>query len=432
VSATLINVDSTINTELRYSLRMPMRAAWISAREAAQRLDVKLATLYAYASRGLVESVPAAQGERGRRYAAASIERLKTRHDARAGHAAVAADALRWGEPSIETSIVEIRADGPAYRGEGVLSLCARAESFESVADLLWQGQLGPARWSARPLTLAVPPSRSTRPDLASPIAHLAAAVAVAALEDEGRHGATVPDEHARARRLVLWLASLAGGRRARAPAAAGVAERVLVGYGVRASEKKVRMIDRALILCADHELNASTFAARVAASTGADLYACLGAALHTLSGPKHGGVSARVEALLREITRPSKALSVVHARRARGEHVPGFGHPLYPQGDPRARALIELAATARRSPRIEALCAAMARGGQPPANFDVGLVALCQAVGLPDGGAAALFAVGRSAGWIAHALEQRAQGYILRPRARYTPDARELGGRGR
>ena len=397
---------------------MPTGAAWISAREAAQRLDVKLATLYAYASRGLVESVPAAQGGRGRRYAAASIERLKTRHDARAGHAAVAADALRWGEPSIETRLVEIRADGPAYRGQRVLSLCAKAGSFESVAELLWRGQLGPARWNARPLGIAVPP----RPALASPIAYMAAAVAKAALDDHGRHGASDADEHARARRLVLSLASLAGGRRARAPVSASVAERLLIGFGVAASAKRVRMIDRALILCADHELNASTFAARVAASTGADLYACLGAALHALSGPKHGGASARVEALLREITRPSRALAVVQARRARGEDVPGFGHKLYPLGDPRAVALLELARTARRAPRVEALCDAMARGGQPPANFDVGLVALCQAAGLPDGGAAAMFAVGRSAGWIAHALEQRAQGYILRPRARYTP----------
>lgn len=397
---------------------MPTGAAWISAREAALRLDVKLATLYAYASRGLVESVPAAPGERGRRYAAASIERLKTRHDARAGHAAVAADALRWGEPSIETSLVEIRADGPAYRGKSVLSLCAQAASFESVAELLWLGTLGPARWSARPLPIALP----ARHALASPMAYMAAAVAKAALDDDARHGATYADEHARARKLVLWLASLAGARRARARAQAGVAERLLMSFGVTPSAKKVRLLDRALILCADHELNASTFAARVTASTGADLYACLGAALHALSGPKHGGVSARVEALLREITRPSHALGVVQARHARGERVPGFGHPLYPQGDPRARALLELARGAKRTPRIDALCAAMERSGQPPPNFDVGLVALCQAAGLPDGAAAALFAVGRSAGWIAHALEQRAQGYILRPRARYTP----------
>ena len=103
---------------------------WLSAREAVRRLDVKLATLYSYASRGLVQSVPSTRG-RGRLYAFADVERLKARHDARAGHSAVAASALRWGEPTFTTSISEIRADGPAYRGLALPVLLAEARSFE-------------------------------------------------------------------------------------------------------------------------------------------------------------------------------------------------------------------------------------------------------------------------------------------------------------
>src|SRR4029079_5596132 len=99
--------------------------------------DVKLATLYAYASRRWLVRVPNANG-RGSRYARSSVEQLKARHDARAGHGAVAASALRWGEPSLETSISEIRSAGPAYRGYGLLELCEHAPSFESVACLLW------------------------------------------------------------------------------------------------------------------------------------------------------------------------------------------------------------------------------------------------------------------------------------------------------
>lgn len=399
---------------------MPTTADWMSAREAATRLDVKLETLYAYASRGLVESVPAPSG-RGRRYARASIERLKARHDARSGHGAVAAGALRWGEPSIETSISDIREDGPTYRGHRLSALCAQAESFESVVALLWCGQLGPPRFAEPPPKLPVPP-RPARPSVG---AHFAAAISLAALRDEARHGASEADEHARGRRLITWLATIAGGRASRLPDDASVAERLLAGHGVRSSAKHVRAVDRALILCADHELNASTFAARVTASTGADLYACLGSALHTFTGPKHGGVTQQVEALLREVKRPEHAGDVLRARLARGEAIPGFGHRLYEQGDPRATALLALAEelgkkSAARA-RIASVVTAMKRARQPGPNLDAGLVGLSQTLGLPEGASAALFAVGRVAGWVAHALEQRAQGYLLRPRSLYT-----------
>jgi citrate synthase len=390
-----------------------MTADWLSAREAAAQLDVKLATLYAYASRGLVESVARASGP-GRVYARASVEQLKARHDARAGHTAVAASALRWGEPSLETSISEIRADGPAYRGHGVLELCRTAASFESVATLLWTGSLGEPRWSTPALRIALP----RRPDEASPIAYLNAALAVAALRDDSRHGSSDAQEHQRARTLIAWLAQLSGA----ASSTGSVAERLLTSFGVRASRRAVHAVDRALILCADHELNPSTFAVRVTASTGADLYACLGAGLAALSGPKHGGVTSRIEALLREIGQPERAARVLRDRLARGEAVAGFGHPLYSDGDPRARALLELAAGAKAhgTRTLAALVRAMERAHQPAPNLDTGLVALCHALGLPEGAAAALFTVGRIAGWTAHALEQRAQGYLLRPRSRY------------
>lgn len=397
---------------------MPKQGDWLSSREAARRLDVKLATLYAYASRGLVESVPSADG-RGRRYARASIERLKARHDARAGHAAVASSALRWGEPSLDTSISEIRVDGPYYRGQSALQLSERGASFESVAELLWTGQLGPARWEGAAL-----PLRSRGPG--SPSARLASAVAQAALRDDARHGASDAEEQQRARRLVLGLASAAGGAGQRLPVGVAVAERLLRSFGTAPSSKLVTLTDRALVLCADHELNASTFATRVAASTGADLYACLATGLHTLSGPRHGGVAARIEALLAEIGRPANALRVVRARLERGEEIPGFGHTLYAAGDPRYGALVALAGDvpgARTSLALcGALCRAMEHSEQPLPNFDMGLMVLTRAARLPASAASAIFAVGRSAGWIAHALEQRAQGFLLRPRARYVP----------
>ncbi|MDB4991635.1 MAG: citrate synthase [Myxococcaceae bacterium] len=409
---------------------MSSSCAWISAREAAARLDVKLATLYAYASRGLIESVPAAGG-RGRRYAHEAVERLKARHDARAGHAAVAAGALRFGEPTLETSISEIRSDGPYYRGLSAIALADGQTTFEAVCDLLWQGQLSDGAWPYRKLHVALPRWRRE----SAPSAVLAAAVACAALGDPERHAASDAEEHLRARRLLHWLIAQSGRAAGGADRGMRSAQRVLVALGVRPTERASVLIDRALILCADHELNPSTFAARVTASTGADLYACLGSALHTLSGPRHGGVSARIEALLHELAEPAATARVVRARHARGEQTPGFGHPLYPTGDPRGRVLMELAELAAESApahtrarvglamaRVRALVTAMKRAQHPGPNFDLGLVALSQALGLPPGAPALLFALGRLPGWVAHALEQRAQGYLLRPRSRYVP----------
>jgi citrate synthase len=202
------------------------------------------------------------------------------------------------------------------------------------------------------------------------------------------------------------------------------VADAVASALGSQAGEEGVAAINRALVLCADHELNASAFAARVAASTGADIYACVSAAISTLSGPRHGGAASRVEALVAEIGRPEEAERVVNERASRGDPVEGFGHPLYPAGDPRGQLLVDLARSlSPRATEVQtclALVDAMAHGGRGGATIDVGLVALSSALGLRPGAAVGVFAVGRTAGWVAHALEQVEAGYLVRPRARY------------
>lgn len=398
---------------------MPATGDWLSAREAVRRLDVKLATLYSYASRGLVESVPSTRG-RGRLYAQSDVERLKARHDARAGHSAVAAAALRWGEPTFTTSISDIRADGPCYRGVSQAALLRDAHSFECVVELLCTGEL-PARASLPKIPAELARSVPRKGPLC--IARLAADVAELALHDARRTSASVSDDLERARWLPAWLAARGRAR----GSTGGAARRLCRSFELPLEAWRVHALDRALILCADHELNVSTLAARAAASSGADLYACLAAALHVLSGQHHGGVSARVEALLDEVLRERSAERVVQARLARAEAIPGFGHRLYPHGDPRATALLALSQAhsrggARKLAALRALCDAMQAARQPAPNLDLGLVALSCALDLPRGGAGLVFAVGRSAGWFAHVFEQRAQGFILRPRARYVP----------
>ena len=187
-------------------------------------------------------------------------------------------------------------------------------------------------------------------------------------------------------------------------------------------------MLDAALVLLADHELAASTVAARVAASVRADPYAVVSAGLATVSGTLHGGASLGIEALLDEIDRPERAATVVGDRLRRGERLRGFGHRLYPDGDPRAGFLLaRLRATAAGSPRmavVDALLEATTRRGLPEPNVDLALAALAHVTAMTRGAAEAIFAVARTAGWIAHALEEYDRNTPIRPRAVYTGPA--------
>lgn len=176
-------------------------------------------------------------------------------------------------------------------------------------------------------------------------------------------------------------------------------------------------ILRRALVLLADHELNASTFAARVAVSTGASLAAGVLAGLATLTGPLHGGASAGVRELM-ERAHSQGAEAAVRERLAQGRPMAGFGHPLYPAGDPRATALLgQLAlpseyATVRDT--VEVLV------GERP-NIDFALAAVTRVHDLPREAPFVLFAIARSVGWLAHELEQVGTGQLIRPRARYT-----------
>ncbi|HET7539572.1 MAG TPA: citrate/2-methylcitrate synthase [Polyangiaceae bacterium] len=401
-------------------------SAWLNSREASERLGVKLATLYAYASRGLVTSLPGDR-QHARLYARDDIERLRTRHAARSGHGPVAASALRFGEPVLETRISDVGPDGPRYRGMPAVELCRAGVSFERVAELLWTGSLPDAPGPAARLSCDAAqlwPLLSGRAALPK----MALLLGALALGDGDRQTASDAAEFARARALFHWLAWAASRRAPRRAAAGRVAGTLLAALRVPQNPDLIRNVDRALVLCAEHELNASAFAARVAASAGADLYACLGAAVNTLSGSAHGGVCDRVEALIASIGSKARAERTVRAFLARGDQLPGFGHPLYPNGDPRAAVLLELAAAhGARSEAAKiafALLAAMRRGGHPAPTLDAGLVTLCHCLELPAGSAASIFAVGRCAGWVAHTLEQRAAGYLLRPRALYLGDS--------
>jgi len=414
---------------------------YVSAAEAAEYLGVKLATLYAYTSRGLVQSMAGPKG-RARLYFRRDLERLRARRDARAGHGPVAAAALRFGEPVLDSSITAIAWNqGPIYRGVPAIEFAENGTPFEAVAEFLWSGtppeneQADTIKylWSALDFGLPAEPLGALLHESLPPLTALSLVVPLLASRDPGRFTvrpeAVLPRARSLIRRMIASLAFCLPRVEVEAALAAALdadslASAVLAAFGADQSDERVEAVNRALVLGADHELNASTFAARIAASTGADIHACVSAALATLSGPRHGGAADRVEALLEEVSSPDEATNVVYERQRRGERIEGFGHPLYPEGDPRGRALLDLASALgpedQAVTRCLALVDAMEESGQGEATIDVGLVALALALDLPRGAASGIFAVSRCVGWVAHALEQYEAGYLLRPRARY------------
>jgi citrate synthase len=246
--------------------------------------------------------------------------------------------------------------------------------------------------------------------------------VPLAGTGDRGRTDGRPDAIVSRARLLVPLLAAALAPDFAAAAVSRALGARSVAAIAARAlgaDDAQAPDIDRALVLLADHELNNSSFTARVVASTDADVYACIAAALASLSGPRHGTASERFSRFADEIGDPESAKSAVRALRKNGDVPPGFGHPLYPAGDPRAPPLLA-AARSSANKRARTMLAIVDAVRDAAPTIDVGFAVLVASLGAPPPAASGLFAVARAAGWIAHVIEQRAAGVLMRPRARY------------
>jgi citrate synthase len=396
---------------------------YLSAREAAGELGISLPTLYAYVSRGLIRSEATEDKKRTRRYRAEDVRRLKERAEQRRDPSKAAEGALYWGAPVMESGITLISDDRLYYRGRDVLEL-AFGSSIEEVAALIWTGD--PA--DAPGIFGDEPPAFSSRYEAVrqsvaglTPVEAFQVLLPLAAVEDLAAYDlrpAAVARTGARILRLVVGAA--AGEE---AADGGGVAATLQRGWTLRDQGARF-LFDSALILCADHELNVSTFAARCVASSGATPYAVVTGGLAALQGAKHGGQTELVEAFLREVEASDDTRGAISTRLKLGEGVPGFGHSLYPGGDPRGDELLRITGEALPENPVVALSDTIAGevldllGERPTVDF--GLVTLSRALGLPPGGAIALFAIGRTVGWIGHAIEQYGSGSLIRPRARY------------
>lgn len=397
-----------------------MASDYLSAQDAAHRLGVSLATLYAYVSRGKIDSRPGPDG-RSRVYRAEDVTRLIDRRQAGRGAAQGAAHSLTWGLPVMETRISLIRPHGHYYRGESALALARDGATLEQVARLLWDaGSHDP---------FAEPPRRGWPPGVASllrltelpALERTAAALPLLGLAVPSSHSMDPEQGRRGAARLLRETAALLCG----APVDAQPIHARMASCWQPKARELPDLLRAALVLCADHELNASAFATRVAASTGANLHAAVSAGLAALSGPQHGGATARAHALIRQAARERDATELVRAYLRRGEPLAGFGHPLYPDGDPRAALLLERLATlhARRAAvqAIQRLIDAVEADAGLRPSLDFALAAIATTYGWSAERGLALFAAGRMAGWLAHALEQRAAGGLIRPRANYS-----------
>jgi citrate synthase len=391
---------------------------YFTARRAAEELGVNLATLYAYVSRGMIRSEAVGGSRRNRRYRAEDVRRLKERKERRRDPDRVVEDALHWGTPVMESAITLIEDDRLYYRGRDVMDLAA-GSTIEEVAALIWTGD--PSR--APEFFPPEPPQLSPRIGAAlgsgvPPIEAFQVSLSLAGAEDPAAYDLR-PAAVARAgARILRLMASVAAGEAAR-----GIAESLGRGWSPH-DAGAVALLDSALVLCADHELPVSTFVARCVASSEATPYAVVIAGLSAMGGVKHGGQIELVEAFLREVEAVGGAREAISGRLRRGERIPGFGHWLYPGGDPRGAELLRLATAAYPDSPHVALCAAVAEEALAligeRATVDFGLVTLARALELPLGGAVALFALGRTVGWMGHAIEQYESGSLIRPRARY------------
>lgn len=367
---------------------------YLTAKQAAQRLGVSLSTLYAYVSRGLIRSEPDTV-KRRRRYRAEDVEKLLARKSGDSEQKL--AQALNWGEPVCDSSLTLIEDGELYYRGRWVKELIVES-TFEETVDLLWEG-----------FEPAEPVELPEKWDGLEPLNRFAVALAQCAQQDPEAFDIRPSSVRRTGARILATLFSTVCSPRP---------ERTLAGSLARDwNLENQSLLDAALILCADHELNTSAFTARCAASAGASPYGVVQAGLAALGGFRHGAHTFRVEALYREVEALG-AQRAVESYLRRGEELPGFQHKLYPQGDPRGRDLLALLAPLPEAAGELVEVASALHQGRP--NVDFALVTLALKLQRPPGTALTLFALGRCAGWIAHALEQYATGKLVRPRARY------------
>ncbi|MDJ0922217.1 MAG: citrate synthase [Henriciella sp.] len=373
------------------------------AEEALVLLSIKPQSLYAYVSRGRIRAIADPVDSRKSLYSRHDVRALSQKKRRPRARAEIAAGTIAWGEPVLESSISTVR-DGELYFGEALARDLAETLSLEQVAA---------HHWNVVPLSDG-PASTMTIPDHADTKARGYAFLADAAASGTatlGRTSGVLAGRDAAA--LLSGFTDAMIGTRHAGP----IHKRLQAAW--RLSDSGADGVRRSLVLISDHELNPSSFAVRVAASTGTPLAAAALAGYATLNGPRHGDATSRSQSFLRSALAQDDLTSLINQSAEFGGYAMGFGHTLYPDGDPRAAALLQALDLGSELARV--LEDATDILGQRP-NIDAALGALAITLDLPEDAPFCLFAIGRLAGWLAHAIEQVSSGRLIRPRARFVP----------
>ncbi|MFF4363057.1 citrate synthase [Streptomyces sp. NPDC001604] len=393
----------------------------LTTKEAAELLGVKPETVYAYVSRGQLSSrrVP---GGRGSTFDAKEVEAL-----ARRNRRESSGTSPSGGELSVRTRITLIETDRYFFRGVDATELATR-HSYEEVAEWLWTGRLRPGTVFTAPEAPVALARRAvdTLPEHTGPTDRLRVAAIAAAVADPLRFDLSEDSVLGTARTLIPTLVAALPparrGHRDEGPLAHRLWARLT---GVDPDEASLRVLDTALALLVDHDLAASTLAVRVAASARAHAYAAVSAGLGVLEGPLHGAASGLAHRLLLDVLDEGNAAPVIAEELRAGRRIPGLGHRLYPGEDPRARVLFGLLEEIpRAAPALAAardIVATTARHTPLHANVDLALAVLTASSGMPSTAGETVFAVARTAGWIAHALEEYGERPLrMRPSGHY------------
>lgn len=382
---------------------------YLSAREAADLLGISLPTLYTYVSRGLLRSEGGTGNTRARRYAQDDVLALKQKNEARRTPEKLVEGALNWGSPLLESAITLIDNGHLYYRGRDAVTL-SQSVPAETVAALIWTGEGD---------SVSIPIAESPQVPGLTPIDAFQTALPLLARDDLSAFDLRRPAVVRTGSRILAAFVSIAGGR-----GDGSMADRLQQGWAPD-TPQAATLINQAIVLCADHELNVSSFTARCVASAGATPYAVVEAGLCALRGVRHGGITRRVDAFLQTIAAAPDPRRLLGEQLAMGQAIPGFGQRLYPEGDPRARALLDrLTATFPDSPTVQTGQTiereVLTLLDERP-TIDFALAMLGATLDLPPDSALTLFSIGRTIGWIGHAIEQYATGHLIRPRATYT-----------
>jgi citrate synthase len=375
-------------------------SSWLSMDEVCRHLSVQPQTIYAYVSRGKLEAMTDPNDSRKSLYRFEDVNGLVKRKQAGRKHETLATNTLFGSEPSIPTEISTFHRGHLYYRGQQAIEL-SRASTLEEAAGLLWDAK-APVSFNCRSSKVN---GRSGRANAFAVLAGLAAD----GHSTHGRQKSVLQDE---AQNLVAQVGEAFGAKYSE-----GVPLHMRFAKAWRQPLPVANLLRTAMVLLADHELTSSAFAARIAASTGASLPACLLAGLTTLSGPLHGDASGRVSALFGEVMRLGED-HVVDRYLSSALPLAGFGHHIYPDGDPRAVVLLRMFEPPQEISRFIERVTKLT-GKQP--NIDIALAAMVIKYKLPSDAAFGLFATSRSVGLLAHCIEQLSVAQVIRPRGRYT-----------